>query len=76
MKLGDEKAKESFSEQTPTEKSDGSISILGNEDVSELSSFFDLLARFDYEDKQKEKSVLKTGPLVSPPNGSVLISDT
>ncbi len=52
-----------------------SIEHLDKEELDELSSFFDLLARFDYEDKQKEKSVLKTDPLVSAPSGSVLGSD-
>lgn len=48
-----------------------------NELVSkDIVSFFDLLAKFDYEDKQKEKSVLKTDLVVSAPMGSVLDSDT
>jgi hypothetical protein len=48
---------------------------LDDQEFSELSCFFDLLARFDYEDKQKEKLVAETGPLVSAPRGSVSGSD-
>lgn len=48
---------------------------ISKEEMGELSSFFDLLARFDYEDKQKEKSALKTDLLVSAPKGPVLGSD-
>ena len=36
---------------------------------NDLVSFFDLLARYDYEDKQKEKSGLKTDPPDSAPGG-------
>jgi hypothetical protein len=43
--------------------------------TSGLVDFFDLLARFDFEDKQKEKSEINTGPLVSAPKGSMLGSD-
>lgn len=35
----------------------------------DLVAFFDLLARFDFEDKQKEKSALKTGSLPHSPAG-------
>jgi len=45
------------------------------EELKELSSLFDLLARFDHEDKLKEKSVLETDLLVSAPKGPVLGSD-
>lgn len=37
---------------------------------NDLVSFFDLLARFDYEDKQKEKLVLSSDSLVSAPRAS------
>ena len=49
--------------------------VLDSQELNELSSFFDLLARFDYEDKQKEKSVPKTDLLVSAPRGPVLGSE-
>lgn len=42
---------------------------------SDLANFFDLLARFDFEDKQKERSAFKTGSLVSAPKGPVLSVD-
>ena len=45
------------------------------QELSELSAFFDLLAKFDHEDKLKEKSALKTGLLVSAPKRPVLGSD-
>lgn len=35
----------------------------------DLVAFFDLLARFDFEDKQKEVSALKTGSLPQSPAG-------
>ena len=38
--------------------------------VDGLFDFFDLLARFDYEDKQKEKLVLSSDSLVSAPRVS------
>ena len=41
-----------------------------------LVSFFDMLARFDYEDKQKEGSVLNAGSLVSAPKESALSTET
>lgn len=64
------------SNKTPAEKPDCPVSILGNEDLGELSSFFDLLAKYDCEDKLKEKSELKTGSLgIQLPRGSVLGSD-
>ena len=44
-------------------------------ELESISSFFDLLARFDYEDNQKENSVLKTDLLESAPKGSVLSSE-
>ncbi|MCF7834117.1 MAG: hypothetical protein K9L98_02045 [Candidatus Pacebacteria bacterium] len=44
-------------------------------ELDDISSFFDLLAKFDYEDKQKEMSALKTDPLVSAPRGPVLGSN-
>lgn len=31
---------------------------LSEEDIAELAQFFDLLARFDYEDKMREGAVL------------------
>lgn len=42
----------------------------------DLAKFFDLLAKFDYEDRQKEKSVIDTDPLESAPKGSVLLSES
>ena len=45
------------------------------QELSELSAFFDLLAKFDHEDKLKEISALKTDLLVSAPKGPVLGSD-
>ena len=50
-------------------------SNLENIVVLELSPFFDLLARFDYEDKQKEKSVINSDLLVSAPKRPALNSD-
>lgn len=50
--------------------------VLDTQELDELSSFFDLLARFDHEDKLKDKSALKTDLLASAPRGSVLGSDT
>jgi hypothetical protein len=44
-----------------------------NELTGDLASFFDLLGKFDHEDKKK--SVIKTGSLVSAPKGPVLGSD-
>lgn len=41
---------------------------LNNEDLNALAEFFDLLARFDFEDKKA--SGLKAGPLKSAPKGS------
>ncbi len=35
------------------------ISNKDSESLNELSAFFDLLARYDFEDKQKEKLLLK-----------------
>jgi len=60
-----------------------SLNNLGNQikkeldvqELSELSAFFDLLAKFDHEDKLKEKSALKTDLLVSAPKGPVLGSE-
>ena len=41
----------------------------------DIVSFFDLLARFDYEDKQKEKSVVGTGSLDVIPKESLPETD-
>jgi hypothetical protein len=46
-----------------------------NEIVTGLAGFFDLLARYDFEDKQREKSGINLDPLVSAPKGSGLNSD-
>ena len=46
------------------------------QEITEMASLFDLLARFDHEDKQKEKSVLKTGSSVPSSGESVLGSET
>lgn len=43
--------------------------------VNELVSFFDLLARYDFEDKKKEKSVIGIGSVVSAPTESVPETD-
>ena len=43
--------------------------------AQELAPFFDLLARFDFEDKQKESSALNSDPLVSAPRRSELGSE-
>ena len=43
--------------------------------VIELTSFFDLLARFDFEDKQREESVFNVDSSVSAPGGSALGPD-
>ncbi len=51
-------------------------SIFSKEDTNELSSFFDLLACFDYEDKQKEKLVAGAGSLASAPRGPLPATDT
>jgi len=48
---------------------------LTNEDIDNLSSFFDLLARFDYEDHKKEKSEVNSDILVSTPRVSELGSN-
>lgn len=48
---------------------------LNIQELNELSSFFDLLAKFDYEDKQKEKLELKVDSLVSAPRESTLDSN-
>jgi hypothetical protein len=42
---------------------------LTNDEIEQLSSFFDLLAYFDYEDSKKEV-VLDSGILVSAPKMS------
>lgn len=57
------------------ENTKDTVSGFNKNELSSLSSFFDLLAQFDYEDKKKEKLVLKTDPLVSAPKGSVLGSN-
>ncbi len=49
--------------------------LIDDTELVGISLFFDLLARFDYEDKKKEKSLLKTGPLASAPKGSVFSTD-
>ena len=40
-----------------------------------LIGFFDLLARFDFEEKKREKSVVKIDFPVSAPGESILVSD-
>ena len=47
---------------------------LDPQELNDMASLFDLLARFDHEDKQKEKSVLKTGSSVPSSRESVLFS--
>lgn len=63
---GDKKNKIEIS----VENTEEDFSILNTKDICELSSFFDLLARFDYEDKQNEKLVLDSDSLVSAPRVS------
>lgn len=48
-----------------------------NADLVSLVSFFDLLAKFDFEDSKKniKKSVFKTASLASAPKESVLSID-
>ena len=43
--------------------------------TGELAPFFELLARFDHEDKQNEKLVFKTGSSVPSSRESVLGSE-
>lgn len=57
------------------ENTKDTVSGFNKNELSSLSSFFDLLAQFDYEDMKKEKLVSKTDPLVSAPKGSVLGSN-
>lgn len=52
-----------------------SLSIKTDPD-QDLVLFFDLLARFDFEDKRREKSVLNPDPLVSAPRESGLDPET
>jgi len=49
------------------------ISKDSNTFITELASFFELLAQFDYVDKKQ--SEINTGPLVSAPEGSILVSE-
>ena len=44
--------------------------------TNDLASFFDLLAKFDYQDKQKEKLALSAGLLASAPRKSELGSNS
>ena len=46
-----------------------------NEFITGMASFFDLLAKYDYEDKLKEESEANIDPLDSAPRGSMLDSD-
>ena len=46
---------------------------LDNTETADLAGFFDLLAKFDYQDKHK--SLSGTDPLVSAPKGSALDTD-
>lgn len=50
----------------------GKESFFETEDFDNLAGFFDLLARFDYEDKQKEELVSSSAPLVNNDRGSEL----
>lgn len=43
--------------------------------VSDLTSFFEMLAKFDHEDKKRERSGIKIDSLVSTPKESILQSD-
>lgn len=51
------------------------IGHLNKEELDGLSSLFDLLARFDHEDRKKETSGLGIDPLAPAPRGSILGSD-
>ena len=47
-----------------------------NEITADLAPFFDLLAKFDHEDKLKEKSELTSDLLVSAPRKSEMDSNS
>ena len=49
--------------------------IDNNSLIEQLADFFDLLAKFDYQDNLTEKSEIKTDSLESAPGESVLESD-
>ncbi|HEY4505203.1 MAG TPA: hypothetical protein VJG67_00730 [Candidatus Paceibacterota bacterium] len=55
---------QNFNNEVDTEKSVSSI--LSGEEINGLASFFDLLSRFDYEDKKNEYSVIDTSSLTNP----------
>jgi hypothetical protein len=40
---------------------DNNETTLGNEEITELAKFFDLLARFDFEDKKDDRRVRVIG---------------
>lgn len=61
--------------KTQTESIRGSFFDFNKDELTNLSSFFDILAKFDCEDKKKEKLAFKTDPLVSAPKGSILASN-
>ena len=42
---------------------------LSHEELDSLAELFDLLARFDFEDKRREESMPKTDPLTPAPGG-------
>lgn len=55
---------QNFFNEVTTDKS--ASSILSGEEINGLAFFFDLLSRFDYEDKKKENSVIDTSSLTNP----------
>ncbi len=45
------------------------------EDLDSLAGFFDMLAKYDFEDEKKSKSEVNSSPLVSAPRGLELEPD-
>lgn len=66
-----------MSKETEKENSQEESNIQDqNELISDLASFFDLLAKFDHDDKQKEMLVPNSGSLVSAPSELELSPNT
>ena len=49
--------------------------IESEEVINDLTGFFDLLAKFSFEDHLKDKSALNSNPLVSAPRELELVAD-